>query len=103
LDDFGAGLSSFSYLRTIPADYIKIDGSFIVTMLQDPMNHAIVDSINRIGHVAGLKTVAEFVESDEIKRRLIDLGVDYAQGYGIHMPERLDMSYLQDVKATKIS
>ncbi len=96
LDDFGAGLSSFSYLRTIPADYIKIDGSFIVTMLQDSMNHAIVDSVNRIGHVAGLKTVAEFVQSEEIRQRLIQLGVDYAQGYGIHKPEPLDMGYLRE-------
>ena len=97
LDDFGAGLSSFSYLRTIPADYIKIDGSFIVTMLQDSMNLAIVDSVNRIGHVAGLKTVAEFVQSEDIRQKLIQLGVDYAQGYGIHKPEPLDMSYLREI------
>ena len=86
LDDFGAGLSSFSYLKTIPADYLKIDGGFIKDMLDDPMDHAIVEAINRIGHVAGLKTVAEFVESDAVIQRLTEIGVDYAQGYGIQRP-----------------
>jgi len=86
LDDFGAGLSSFSYLKTIPADYLKIDGGFIRDMLVDPMDHAIVEAINNIGHVAGLKTIAEFVESDAIKQRLFEIGVDYAQGYAIQRP-----------------
>lgn len=90
LDDFGSGLSSFSYLKTIPADYLKIDGGFILDMLEDPMDGAIVDAINRIGHVAGLKTVAEFVESEALRRRLAELGVDYAQGFAIHRPEALD-------------
>lgn len=92
LDDFGAGLSSFSYLKAIPADYLKIDGSFIKDMLTDPMNLAIVDVVNYIGHVAGLQTVAEFVESDAIRARLTDIGVDYAQGYGIHRPEAVPLS-----------
>jgi diguanylate cyclase (GGDEF)-like protein len=86
LDDFGAGLSSFSYLKTIPADYLKIDGGFIRDMLNDPMDHAIVEAINNIGHVVGLKTIAEFVESDAIKQRLLEIGVDYAQGYAIQRP-----------------
>jgi diguanylate cyclase (GGDEF)-like protein len=86
LDDFGAGLSSFSYLKTIHADYLKIDGGFIKDMLDDPMDHAIVEAINHIGHVVGLKTIAEFVESDAIKQRLIEIGVDYAQGYAIQRP-----------------
>jgi len=89
LDDFGAGLSSFSYLKTIRADYLKIDGGFIKDMLDDPMDHAIVEAINNIGHVVGLKTVAEFVESDAIRQRLIEIGVDYAQGYSIHRPASL--------------
>jgi diguanylate cyclase (GGDEF)-like protein len=86
LDDFGVGLSSFSYLKTIPADYLKIDGGFIRDMLDDPMNLAIVDAINRIGHVAGLKTIAEYVESEAIKQRLAEIGVDYAQGFAIQRP-----------------
>lgn len=87
LDDFGAGLSSFSYLKSLPADFLKIDGAFIRDMLDDPMDAAIVESINSIGHVAGLKTIAEFVESEAIRARLVEIGVDYAQGYGIHRPE----------------
>jgi EAL domain-containing protein (putative c-di-GMP-specific phosphodiesterase class I) len=89
LDDFGAGLSSFSYLKTIPADFLKIDGSFVADMLRDPMDSAIVEAIHRIARVAGLQTIAEFVESDAIRQRLVEIGVDYAQGYGIHPPEAL--------------
>lgn len=90
LDDFGTGLSSFSYLKTLAADYLKIDGGFVRDMLQDPMDAAIVQAINNIGHVAGLKTIAEFVENAEIQTRLAEMGVDYAQGYGIHRPESID-------------
>jgi diguanylate cyclase (GGDEF)-like protein len=89
LDDFGAGLSSFSYLKTIPADFLKIDGSFVADMLRDPMDNAIVEAIHRIARVAGLQTIAEFVESGAIRQRLVEIGVDYAQGYGIHPPEAL--------------
>ena len=89
LDDFGSGLSSFSYLKALPADFLKIDGAFIRDMLNDPMDTAIVEAINSIGHVAALKTIAEFVETDAIRARLVDIGVDYAQGYGIHRPEAL--------------
>ncbi len=86
LDDFGSGMSSFSYLKTIPADFIKIDGEFVRNMLKDPMNTAIVESINRIGHVAGLQTIGEHAESKEIIARLRAMGVDYAQGYAIDKP-----------------
>lgn len=89
LDDFGAGLSSFSYLKTLRADYLKIDGSFIRDMLEDPMDAAIVQAINSVGHVAGLRTIAEFVETLEIKAELAKIGVDYAQGYGIALPSML--------------
>lgn len=89
LDDFGAGLSSFSYLKSIRADYLKIDGSFIKDMLDDPMDHAIVEAINNIGHVVGLQTIAEFVESDATKQRLKQIGVDYAQGNAIQRPNPL--------------
>jgi len=87
LDDFGTGLSSFSYLKTLAADYLKIDGGFVRDMLADPMDAAIVQAVNSIGHVAGLKTIAEFVENADIQARLAEIGVDYAQGYGIHRPE----------------
>ena len=86
LDDFGSGMSSFSYLKTIPADYLKIDGGFIAGMLDDPMDSAIVESINRVGHVAGLRTIAEWVESEAVRRRLAEVGVDFGQGFGIEKP-----------------
>ncbi|MEO9586114.1 MULTISPECIES: EAL domain-containing protein [Marinobacter] len=90
LDDFGAGMSSFSYLKALPVDYLKIDGGFVRNLLDDPIDLSIVDACNRIGHSAGLKTVAEFVENDEVKARLIELGLDYAQGYGIAKPRPLE-------------
>ena len=89
LDDFGCGMSSFSYLKTLPVDYLKIDGSFVRNLLCDPIDVGIVDACNRVGHAAGLKTIAEFVENDEVKKRLAELGVDYAQGFGIAMPQAL--------------
>lgn len=87
LDDFGAGLSSFSYLKSIPVDYLKIDGSFVRNIVSDSLDRSIVESVNRVAHVVGLETVAEFVENDAILKLLQDMGVDYAQGYGVHIPE----------------
>jgi diguanylate cyclase (GGDEF)-like protein len=89
LDDFGSGLSSFSYLKAIPVDYLKIDGCFIRDIASDPMDRAIVEAINAIGHVVGLKTIAEFVENDAIHRELQRIGVDYSQGFCMHRPEPL--------------
>jgi EAL domain-containing protein (putative c-di-GMP-specific phosphodiesterase class I) len=83
LDDFGSGLSSFGYLKNLPVDYLKIDGCFVRDIVDDPVDLAMVRSINDIGHLMGTKTIAEFVENDEIKRLLQQLGVDYVQGYGI--------------------
>lgn len=90
LDDFGVGMSSFAYLKAIPVDVLKIDGGFVRNMLDDAMDLAIVSACNAIAHSAGLKTVAEFVENDDIAARLRELGVDYAQGYGIEKPRPLD-------------
>ena len=86
LDDFGSGLSSFAYLRNLPVDYLKIDGVFVKDMAEDPINLAMVKSINEVGHVMGKKTIAEFVEDDAILAKLAEIGVDYAQGYGIAKP-----------------
>ncbi|MCK5120394.1 MAG: EAL domain-containing protein, partial [Methylococcales bacterium] len=90
LDDFGSGLSSFAYLKNLPVDYLKIDGFFIKDILDDPVDLAMVKSINEVGHVMGKKTIAEFVENKEIFDLLNTLGVDYAQGYGIAKPKPLD-------------
>ncbi|HEX5636696.1 MAG TPA: EAL domain-containing protein, partial [Gammaproteobacteria bacterium] len=87
LDDFGSGLSSFAYLKNLPVDYLKIDGSFVKDMATDPIDCAMVKSINDVGHVMGKKIIAEFVENQEILHMLREMGVDYAQGYGISKPE----------------
>ena len=87
LDDFGSGLSSFAYLKNLPVDYLKIDGMFIKGLVDDPIDHAMVKSINEIGQIMGMKTIAEFVENDEIKGMLREIGVDYVQGYGIGKPQ----------------
>ncbi|MBI5137566.1 MAG: EAL domain-containing protein [Nitrospirae bacterium] len=86
LDDFGSGLSSFSYLKEMHVDYLKIDGSLVKDIVTDPVGRVMVESINQIGHTMGIKTVAEWVENDAIRAVLHDLGVDFAQGYGIGMP-----------------
>lgn len=89
LDDFGSGMASFAYLKYLPLDYIKIDGGFVKDMLHDPMDKTLVQMINEIGHVMKIKTVAEYVENDSTVQLLREMGVDYAQGYGIHQPEPL--------------
>ncbi|MGB5324631.1 MAG: EAL domain-containing protein [Pseudomonadales bacterium] len=87
LDDFGSGMSSFAYLKKLPVDILKIDGLFIRDILNDPIDLEMVKSINDVGHVMGLKTVAEYVENDEILRVLAELGVDSYQGYAISKPQ----------------
>lgn len=87
LDDFGAGMSSFAYLKNLPVDRIKIDGSFIRDLGGDAMSRAIVDAITRIGHQRGLEVVAEWVDKPRTIEILRELGVDYGQGYALHEPE----------------
>lgn len=87
LDDFGAGMSSFGYLKNLPVDIIKIDGSFIRDLIHDPMSLAIVRAVTDIGHQRGLQVVAEWVDSQEIVEALRPIGVDYAQGFALHRPE----------------
>lgn len=86
LDDFGSGLSSFGYLKRLDVDYLKIDGSFVKSMLDDDKDYSLVKSIHQIGKEMGMKTIAEFVENDALHNKLIEMGVDYSQGYGIAKP-----------------
>jgi len=87
LDDFGTGLSSFSYLQKLPVSTIKIDGSFVRDMDTNEVNYIFVENIKRIATAMNKKTVAEFVESEEIEALLTEIGIDYGQGYHIHKPE----------------
>lgn len=89
LDDFGSGLSSFGYLKALPVDYLKIDGSFVRQLDSEEIDRVMVRAINEVGHAMQLKTIAEFVESDAIMDILRDMGVDYAQGFSIGRPTML--------------
>jgi len=90
LDDFGTGLSSYSYLRNLPVDFVKIDGVFVKDIATNPGDYAVVRSINEIGHYMGKKTIAECVEDKEVLSRLQEIGVDYAQGWEIERPQPLE-------------
>lgn len=90
LDDFGSGLSSYSYLKNLPVDYVKIDGAFIRDIHRNTSDYMMVRSINEMAHFMGKRTIAEYVENDEILARLREIGVDYAQGYGIEKPKPLN-------------
>ncbi len=89
LDDFGSGFSSFAYLKNLPVDFLKIDASFIHQLATDPIQRALVESIQQIGRVLGMETIAEGVEDRETLSVLTDLGVDYAQGFLLHRPSPL--------------
>ena len=89
LDDFGSGFSSYAYLKHLPVDQVKIDGCFVKDILVDPINMAMVNSINDIAKAMGMQTIAEFVESTEIMVELGKMGVDFAQGYGVAKPQAL--------------
>ena len=90
LDDFGSGHASYTYLKNLPVDYIKIDGGFIRDLLSEPLDQEIVQSLNRVAHVMGIRTIAEFVSDDEILAALREMQVDAAQGYAIGRPQPLE-------------
>jgi diguanylate cyclase (GGDEF)-like protein/PAS domain S-box-containing protein len=87
LDDFGSGLASFAYLKKLPVDFLKIDGSFVCNIADDPIDFAMVEAINTIGKIMGKQTIAESVETPAVLQRLQQLGVDYVQGYGVARPQ----------------
>jgi diguanylate cyclase (GGDEF)-like protein len=89
LDDFGSGMSSFSYLKSLPVDFLKIDGSLVLGIADNKTDFCMVEAINKIAQEMGIKTIAEFVKNKPIIDKLQDIGVDYAQGFGIHHPEFL--------------
>jgi len=89
LDDFGKGLSTFDYLKQLPVDLVKIDGSFVRELAHSELDHAMVRSIHEVARIAGKRTIAESVESIELILRLKQIGIDYLQGHAIHNPEPL--------------
>lgn len=89
LDDFGRGISSFAYLKNLSVDYLKIDGMFVKDLADDEIGHAMVESINNIGHTMGVQTIAEFVETQAVLEKLVALGVDHVQGYQLGRPRPL--------------
>ncbi len=89
LDDFGSGMSSLAYLKTLPVDYLKIDGAFIQHLATSPIDYSIVECFNRLSHDMGIQTIAEWVEDEPTLIKLKAIGVDYVQGYGISRPSPL--------------
>ena len=89
LDDFGTGAASFNYLKTLPVDFLKIDGSFVKNISTDHIDRAMTETINRIGHIMGITTIAEYAENETTIEALREIGVDYAQGFGVHVPAPL--------------
>jgi diguanylate cyclase (GGDEF)-like protein/PAS domain S-box-containing protein len=91
LDDFGSGLSSFAYLKGLSVDFLKIDGRFVRDMVTDPIDHAMVEAIQRVATIMGIKTIAESVENEATLEQLREIGVDYAQGYATGRPRPLEV------------
>jgi diguanylate cyclase (GGDEF)-like protein/PAS domain S-box-containing protein len=89
LDDFGSGMSSFTYLKSLPVDFLKIDGALVKEIGRSKIDLCMVEAIHRIAREMGIKTIAEYVENEVILEKLKAIGVNYAQGYGIHKPEAL--------------
>jgi EAL domain-containing protein (putative c-di-GMP-specific phosphodiesterase class I) len=90
LDDFGAGASSFGYLKNLKVDVIKIDGQFIKDIVDDPLDDAAVRCFVDVAKVLGVKTIAEYVDKDAVLKRVAELGIDYAQGFYLHKPEPIE-------------
>jgi EAL domain-containing protein (putative c-di-GMP-specific phosphodiesterase class I) len=103
LDDFGAGLSSFAYLKNFNVDALKIDGNFIRDITKNRISESMVAAITQVAKVMELKTVAEYVENEATRKLLTELGVHYAQGHGIGKPIPLDAALLALSEEAKLS
>ncbi|MGL4319015.1 MAG: DUF1631 family protein [Pseudomonas sp.] len=103
IDDFGVGFSSYDYLKRLPVDYVKIDGSFVKEIERSPNDLAMVRSINDIAHALGRRTIAEYVETPSIRAQLADMGVDYVQGYGVQRPRHLSDWLREEEMALNVS
>ena len=90
LDDFGSGLSSFTYLKNLPVDYLKIDGQFIRNVVHDNVDESMVKAISDVGHAMGIETIAERVETKQVLEKLGSLGIEFAQGYYIARPASVE-------------
>jgi EAL domain-containing protein (putative c-di-GMP-specific phosphodiesterase class I) len=101
LDDFGVGYCSFAYLKDLPVDYVKIDGSFVRDIGKDALQLAMVKSMNEIAHAMGKQTVAEFVEDERVFSMLRSIGVDYVQGYLTGRPQLADWSPQSEPRAAQ--
>jgi len=97
LDDFGSGMSSFTYLKNLPVDFVKIDGSFVQNVLTDPTSLAMVKAISDIASVMEIQSIAEYVENQEIRDKLLEVGIDYVQGFGVAKPTSLTDFEAQNV------
>jgi EAL domain-containing protein (putative c-di-GMP-specific phosphodiesterase class I) len=95
LDDFGSGLSSFNYLKHFPVDGIKIDGLFVKGVAKNYLDYALVESIHKIGVSLGLQTIAEYVESEDIARKLAQIGVTHGQGFWLSPPRTWETLFAQ--------
>jgi len=103
LDDFGKGLSTFDYLKQLPVNLVKIDGSFVRELAHSELDHAMVRSIHEVAKIAGMRTIAESVESIELILRLKQIGIDYLQGHAIHSPQPLSALVIPDAENSPIN
>ena len=99
LDDFGAGMSSFGYLKNLELDVVKIDGSFVQNLADDAMSQSIVRAVTEIGHLQGLQVVAEWVSSPQLLALVANMKIDYAQGFALHQPQRVQFQRSPHVDA----
>ena len=103
LDDFGSGMSSFTYLKNLPVDYVKIDGAFVRDLLVDDVSLAMVKALADVSAVMNIQTIAEFVETNDVRLKLEEIGIDYVQGYGVGKPQSLTQFEVSSVQVNRVA